>query len=82
MKPLYIDKSPFPSPPSIKEEIQWVRPKLICEIEYAELTTDEQLRQTLCWSCINLLMGEKTFSPSSAKAVSPSSFSYDEPRFV
>ena len=46
MKPLYIDKSPFVNPPSIKEKIQWVRPKLVCEIEYAELTADEQLRQT------------------------------------
>jgi bifunctional non-homologous end joining protein LigD len=46
MKPLYIDKSPFVNPPSIKEKIQWVRPKLVCEIEYAELTDDEQLRQT------------------------------------
>ena len=46
MKPLYIDKSPFVNPPSIKEKIQWVRPKLVREIEYAELTDDEQLRQT------------------------------------
>ena len=31
---------------SIKEKIQWVRPKLVCEVEYAELTADDQLRQT------------------------------------
>jgi bifunctional non-homologous end joining protein LigD len=30
----------------IKEKIQWVRPKLVCEVEYAELTADDQLRQT------------------------------------
>ena len=30
----------------LEEKIQWVRPKLVCEIEYAELTDDEQLRQT------------------------------------
>jgi bifunctional non-homologous end joining protein LigD len=46
MKPLFIDKCPFVNPPNIKETIQWVRPKLICEVEYAELTADEQLRQT------------------------------------
>src|SRR5258708_29418859 len=46
MKPLFTDKCPFVSPPNIKEKIQWVRPKLVCEIEYAELTADEQLRQT------------------------------------
>jgi bifunctional non-homologous end joining protein LigD len=46
MKPFFTDKSPFVNPPNIKEKIQWVQPKLICEIEYAELTADEQLRQT------------------------------------
>jgi bifunctional non-homologous end joining protein LigD len=46
MKPLFTDKSPFVDPPSIKEKIQWVQPKLVCEIEYAELTADDQLRQT------------------------------------
>jgi bifunctional non-homologous end joining protein LigD len=46
MKPLFTDKCPFVNPPKIKEKIQWVRPKLVCEIEYAELTADEQLRQT------------------------------------
>jgi bifunctional non-homologous end joining protein LigD len=46
MKPLFIDKCPFVNPPNIKEKIQWVQPKLVCEVEYAELTADDQLRQT------------------------------------
>jgi bifunctional non-homologous end joining protein LigD len=46
MKLLITDKSPFVNPPNIKERIQWVQPKLVCEIEYAELTADDQLRQT------------------------------------
>ena len=46
MKPLFTDKCPFVNPPNIKEEIQWVRPKLVCEVEYTELTADDQLRQT------------------------------------
>jgi bifunctional non-homologous end joining protein LigD len=46
MKPLFIDKCPFVNPPNIKEKIQWVRPRLVCEVEYAELTADDQLRQT------------------------------------
>jgi bifunctional non-homologous end joining protein LigD len=46
IKPLFTDKSPFVNPPNIKEKIQWVRPKLVCEVEYAELTADDQLRQT------------------------------------
>ena len=46
MKPLLTEKCPFVNPPNIKEKIQWVRPKLVCEVEYAELTADDQLRQT------------------------------------
>ena len=42
----YIGKCPFVNPPNIKEKIQWVRPKFVCEVEYAELTADDQLRQT------------------------------------
>jgi bifunctional non-homologous end joining protein LigD len=32
MKPLFIDECPFVSPPNIKEKIQWVRTKLVCEV--------------------------------------------------
>ena len=46
MRPLFIDKCPFVNPPNLKEKIQWVQPKLVCEVEYAELTADDQLRQT------------------------------------
>jgi bifunctional non-homologous end joining protein LigD len=46
MKPLSTDNSPFENPPKVNEKIQWVRPKLVCEVEYAELTADDQLRQT------------------------------------
>jgi bifunctional non-homologous end joining protein LigD len=46
MKPLFTEKCPFANPPNLKETIQWVRPKLVCEVEYAELTADDQLRQT------------------------------------
>jgi bifunctional non-homologous end joining protein LigD len=51
LKPLFTEKCPFVNPPNIKEKIQWVRPKLVCEVEYAELTADDQLRQTtfLAW---------------------------------
>jgi bifunctional non-homologous end joining protein LigD len=46
MKPLFRDKSPFENPPRVKEKIQWMQPKLVCKVEYAELTADDQLRQT------------------------------------
>ena len=45
MKPLFTAKSPFENPPKVKEKIQWIEPKLVCEVAYAEITADEQLRQ-------------------------------------
>ena len=30
----------------LPEKIQWVKPKLVCEVAFAEWTEDEQMRQT------------------------------------
>jgi bifunctional non-homologous end joining protein LigD len=46
LKPLFTDKPPVANPPEIRKKIQSVRPKLVCEVAYAEWTEDEQLRQT------------------------------------
>jgi bifunctional non-homologous end joining protein LigD len=46
LKPLFTDQPPFENPPRIPEKIQWVQPKLVCEVAFAEWTEDEQLRQT------------------------------------
>jgi len=32
LSPLFIDKSPVANPPKIPEKIQWVKPKLVCEV--------------------------------------------------
>jgi bifunctional non-homologous end joining protein LigD len=46
LKPLFIDESPVENPPKIPEKIQWVQPKLVCEVAFAEWTLDGELRQT------------------------------------
>jgi bifunctional non-homologous end joining protein LigD len=46
LKPLFIDKSPVENPPEVPERIQWVHPKLVCEVAFAEWTEDGELRQT------------------------------------
>ena len=47
MMPLFTDKSPFENQPRIPQRIQWVKPKLVCEISFAEWTQDGELRQTV-----------------------------------
>ena len=36
----------FENLPKVKEKIQWLKPKLVCEIAFAEWTDDGELRQT------------------------------------
>ena len=46
LKPFFTEKPSVENPPKIPERIQWVEPKLVCEVAFAEWTEDEQLRQT------------------------------------
>jgi ATP-dependent DNA ligase len=46
LRPLFTDKPTVENPPKIPEKIQWVEPKLVCEVAFAEWTEDEELRQT------------------------------------
>jgi bifunctional non-homologous end joining protein LigD len=46
LRPLFIDRAPVTNPPKIPEKIQWVKPKLVCEVAFAEWTQDRELRQT------------------------------------
>ena len=40
---LAIDKSPLDDPPRLAQ-VTWVRPELVCEVEYTEMTIDGSLR--------------------------------------
>jgi bifunctional non-homologous end joining protein LigD len=46
LRPLFTAKCPFVNPPKVPEKIQWVKPRLVCEVSFAEWTEDEQMRQT------------------------------------
>lgn len=44
MKPLVASRSPFPTPLKTRNRVTWLRPKLVCEIGYSEITKDGKLR--------------------------------------
>jgi bifunctional non-homologous end joining protein LigD len=46
LRPFFTDNPSVENPPKIPEKIQWVEPRLVCEVAFAEWTEDEQLRQT------------------------------------
>jgi bifunctional non-homologous end joining protein LigD len=46
LKSIFTEEPTVENPPEIPEKIQWVKPKLVCEVAFAEWTEDGELRQT------------------------------------
>lgn len=44
LKPLVTRRSPLPTHVKTNNKVTWVRPKLVCEVSYSEITRDGQLR--------------------------------------
>ncbi|HEY6332209.1 MAG TPA: non-homologous end-joining DNA ligase, partial [Blastocatellia bacterium] len=47
MRPLKINKSPFSTPVKTNEPVQWIKPRLVCEVKFAEWTDDGRMRQPI-----------------------------------
>jgi len=47
MRPLETSKCPFAEVPKTNEKVQWIRPKLVAEVEFAEWTEDGRMRQPI-----------------------------------
>jgi bifunctional non-homologous end joining protein LigD len=47
MEPLIQSRSPFASPPKTNRAPTWIKPKLVCEVVFAEWTADGLLRQPI-----------------------------------
>jgi bifunctional non-homologous end joining protein LigD len=45
LKPDFTDRCPFPRRPRSPEPIQWVKPRVVCEIAFHEWTSDGRMRQ-------------------------------------
>lgn len=44
LKPLFLDKSPLSEKVPLRDKIQWVKPKVVCQVKYSEWTQDNYLR--------------------------------------
>jgi bifunctional non-homologous end joining protein LigD len=47
MNALQTDKCPFGTAPKTAEKAQWVRPELVCEVSFTEMTADGKLRHPI-----------------------------------
>lgn len=44
LKPLFVDESPLSEKVPLRDTIQWVKPKVVCQVKYSEWTEDNNLR--------------------------------------
>lgn len=47
LQPLIQSTSPFANPPKLRSSVTWVKPELVCEINFAEWTKVGQMRQAI-----------------------------------
>jgi DNA ligase D-like protein (predicted ligase)/DNA ligase D-like protein (predicted polymerase)/DNA ligase D-like protein (predicted 3'-phosphoesterase) len=47
LQPLKTARSPFDPPPATNEPVQWIKPKLVCEVKFAEWTAGGIMRQPI-----------------------------------
>jgi bifunctional non-homologous end joining protein LigD len=47
LKKLETKRSPFEEVPRTNEPVHWVKPKLVCEVKFAEWTSDRRMRQPI-----------------------------------
>jgi bifunctional non-homologous end joining protein LigD len=47
LRPLKINKCPFVDEPPTNEPVQWVKPKLVAQVKFAEWTAERRLRQPI-----------------------------------
>jgi bifunctional non-homologous end joining protein LigD len=44
LKPLFVEQSPVKEKVPLRDKIQWVKPKMVCQVKYSEWTQDHHLR--------------------------------------
>lgn len=47
LQPLIQDSCPFPSVPKLRSPVTWVKPEVVCEVNFAEWTQERQMRQAI-----------------------------------
>lgn len=47
LDPLEVKESPFKDPPKPNAPVTWVKPKIVCQIKYGEMTQDGIMRQAI-----------------------------------
>lgn len=64
----FMEESPLSEKIGIRDEIQWVKPKLVCQVKFSEWTNDRHLRHPVYMGLRIDKKPAEVFVPSNAKA--------------
>lgn len=67
LQPYFIDNSPLTEKTGLRDKIQWVKPKLICQVKYSEWTQDKHLRHPVYLGLRIDKKATEVFTPSTIK---------------
>lgn len=68
LKPYFVNESPLNEKIALKDEIQWVKPKLVCQVKFSEWTNDKHLRHPVYLGLRIDKKPNEVFVPSNIKA--------------
>ncbi|PBJ14381.1 DNA ligase D [Flavobacterium sp. ACN6] len=69
LKSLFSDKSPLKEKVPLRDKIQWVKPKIVCQVKYSEWTQDNNLRHPVYLGLrVDKKASEVTFNGNTKKS--------------
>jgi bifunctional non-homologous end joining protein LigD len=68
LKPYFVNESPLNEKIALKDEIQWVKPKLVCQVKFSEWTNDKHLRHPVYLGLRIDKKPNEVFVPSNIKS--------------
>ncbi|WP_163397587.1 DNA ligase D [Flavobacterium fluviatile] len=64
LQPYFIDNSPLTEKTGLRDKIQWVKPKLVCQVKFSEWTQDKNLRHPVYLGLRLDKKASEVFTPS------------------
>lgn len=68
LQPYFVDESPLTEKIGLRDEIQWVKPKLVCQVKFSEWTNDKHLRHPVYLGLRVDKKATEVFVPSAIKS--------------
>lgn len=67
LQPYFIENSPLTEKTGLRDKIQWVKPKLVCQVKFSEWTQDKHLRHPVYLGLRIDKKANEVFTPSNIK---------------